>query len=170
MDGKFFPVRDGGWARLMDHNLNQGDLSEVHLTAVADQVRWQVVERLDPLGEFLLTGPIHLPQKWTSPLTHPRRTLQEIVDRHKLHLLHVERSSPLIPVAEPARQQVIGGFLRRLFRNSLTTVRTQPILPPIPTLEGFLTAQTGDGSGIWAGLLWLLIATWGPPTHGCPQG
>ena len=88
MDGKFFPLQDGGWARLMDHDLNEGELSEVHLTAVADEVLWQVVKRLNPLGEILLTGPIHLPQKWTSPLTHPRRIPQDLVDRHEGHLLH----------------------------------------------------------------------------------
>jgi hypothetical protein len=83
MDGKFFLLGDGRWARLMDHELNEGDLFQVHLTAVADQVREQVIKGLDPWGEILLTGPIHLAHKWTSPLTRPTRTLQEIVDRHQ---------------------------------------------------------------------------------------
>jgi hypothetical protein len=88
MDGKFFLLWDSRWARLMDHELNERYTSEVHLAAVADQVRWQVIRGLDPWGEILLTGPIHLPQKWTSPLIHPRRTPQDLVDRHEGHLLH----------------------------------------------------------------------------------
>jgi hypothetical protein len=82
MDGKFFRLADGRWASLMDHELNQGDLSEVHLAAVADQVLWQVIKGLNLWGEILLTGPIHLTRKWTSPLIRPRRTLQDLVDHH----------------------------------------------------------------------------------------
>ena len=40
MDSKFFRLADGRWASLMDHKLNEGDVSEVHLAAVADQVLW----------------------------------------------------------------------------------------------------------------------------------
>jgi hypothetical protein len=83
LNGKFFRLWDGRWARPMDHEANDGDVSEVHLAAVADQVLWQVIRGLDPQGEILLTGPIHLPQKWTSPLTRPGRTSQNPVDRHQ---------------------------------------------------------------------------------------
>ena len=38
MDGEFFRLADGCWARLMGHELNKGDLLEVHLTAVTDHV------------------------------------------------------------------------------------------------------------------------------------
>jgi hypothetical protein len=65
MDGTFFPLRDGVWAPLMDHELNEGHLSEVHLAAMADQVWGQVMRGLDALREFLLTGPLHLPHAWT---------------------------------------------------------------------------------------------------------
>jgi hypothetical protein len=85
MDGKFFLLGDGRWARVMDHDMNKGNLFQAHLAIVADQVREQVIKGLDPWGEILLTGPIYLPEKWTSPLTHPRRTPQEIFDRHERH-------------------------------------------------------------------------------------
>jgi hypothetical protein len=61
MDGKFFLLRDGGWARLMDHEVHERYTAKVHLAAVTDQVRWQVIRGVDPWGEILLTGSIHLP-------------------------------------------------------------------------------------------------------------
>ena len=88
MDGKFFLLWDGRGAPLMDHESNERHTAEVHLAAVADQVLWQVIRGLDPWGEILLTGPIHLPHKWTSPLTHPTRTAQESIESHERHLLH----------------------------------------------------------------------------------
>ena len=96
MDGKFFPLRDSRWARWMDDEVNERYAPEVHLAALTDQVLWQVIRRLDLLGEILLTAPIDLPHIGTFPLTHPRRTPQDLVDRHALHLLHVERVSPVI--------------------------------------------------------------------------
>lgn len=48
MDGKFFPLRDSRWARLMDYEVNERYVSEVHLAAVTDQVLWQVIRGLDP--------------------------------------------------------------------------------------------------------------------------
>jgi hypothetical protein len=39
MDDKFFVLWDGRWAHRMDHDMNKGDLFQVHLAAVADQVR-----------------------------------------------------------------------------------------------------------------------------------
>jgi hypothetical protein len=107
MDGKFFPLRDSRWARLMDDEVNERYAPEVHLAALTDQVLWQVIRGLDPSGEILLTAPIHLAHKGTSPLTHPRRTPQDLVDRHALHLLHVERVSPVIPLPGLARGEVI---------------------------------------------------------------
>jgi hypothetical protein len=47
MDGKFFLLGDGRWVGLMDHDLNEGDLFQGHLAAVADQVREQVLKGLD---------------------------------------------------------------------------------------------------------------------------
>jgi hypothetical protein len=107
MDGKLFPLRDSRWARLMDYEVNERYASEVHLAAVTDQVLWQVIRGLDPSGEILLTAPIHLSHIGTSPLTHPRRTPQDLVDSHALHLLHVERVSPVIPLPGLARGELI---------------------------------------------------------------
>jgi hypothetical protein len=91
----------------MDYEVNERYIAEVHLAAVTDQVLWQVIRGLDPSGEILLTAPIHLAHKGTSPLTHPRRTPQDLVDRHALHLLHVELVSPVIPLPGLARGELI---------------------------------------------------------------
>ena len=91
----------------MDYEVNERYTSEVHLAAVTDQVLWQVIRGLDPLGKILLTAPIHLPHIGTSPLTHPRRTPQDLVDSHELHRLHVAQVSPVIPLPGPARGELI---------------------------------------------------------------
>jgi hypothetical protein len=91
----------------MDDEVNERYAPEVHLAALTDQVLWQVIRGLDPSGEILLTAPIHLPHIGTSPLTHPRRTPQDLVDSHALHLLHVERVSPVIPLPGLARGELI---------------------------------------------------------------
>jgi hypothetical protein len=85
MDDKFFVLWDGRWVRRMDHDMKKGDLLQVHLAAVAEQVRQEVINGLDPRGEILMTGPIHLTHEWTSPLAHPGRTRQELIDGHARH-------------------------------------------------------------------------------------
>ncbi len=83
MDGKFFRLADNRWARLMDYELDERKIAEIHLAAVADQLPRQVMRGFDPRREILLADRIHLPHEWTSPLTHPRRTTQDVVDRHQ---------------------------------------------------------------------------------------
>jgi hypothetical protein len=55
-------------------------------------------------------------------------------------------SSPVIPVSAPARGWVKGEawFLRWLLIELILAAGAQAILPTIPTLERFLTAET-DG-------------------------
>jgi hypothetical protein len=91
----------------MDDEVNERYASEVYLATVTDQVLWQVIRGLDPSGEILLTAPIHLPHIGTSPLTHPGRTPQDLVDRHALHLLHVARVSHVLPLSGLARGELI---------------------------------------------------------------
>jgi hypothetical protein len=150
MDGKFFPLRDSRWARLMDDEVNERYAPEVHLAALTDQVLWQVIRGLDPSGEILLTAPIHLPHIGTSPLTHPRRTPQDLVDSHELHLFHIEQVSPVITLPGLAGGELIRWLLRCHFRNGFQAWRTQAILAAVPTLKRSITAETGGGTSIRA--------------------
>jgi hypothetical protein len=99
MDGKFFLLGDGRWARLMNHDLHEGDLFQVYLAAVAAQVREQVIKGLDPWREILLTDSVHFPHKWTSPLTYPRRTSDERIDGHQRHSsMYVQVRDAAVPL------------------------------------------------------------------------
>jgi hypothetical protein len=62
-------------------------------------------------------------------------------------------SSPVIVVSAPAHGWVKGGpwFLRWLAHQLMPAGRAQAILPSIPALKCFLTAETGGGTRIRGG-------------------
>jgi hypothetical protein len=82
---------------------------------------------------------------------------------------HEQPSSPLIDAWVPARGQAIRWLIGRLILNGLMTARAEAILPSIPALELFVTAQAGGGASIRGGFRGLLISTWGLPPPSCPQ-